>query len=228
MIGVGRDADPETGTERGLQFSLFDVSDELNPQQAAVLIVADRGSDSEALEDAQAFQFWSASDLRAAGVASPGIFAVPAQLASLALAKERGSTDTSVWATGANYFQGSRSLCGNQKHPRSTALFPHRLLVFDVALNPLGNVSHLEPGFWDEEDDDNNNYWWAYSQRSSASSGGHVTRSLRRGDAVYTFSDNFVAKTSLEDGRSLGTASLAVNATYSEYDDDYGYWYYVW
>ena len=100
--------------------------------------------------------------------------------------------------------------------------------MHDVALTPLGNVTHLEPGFWDEEDDDNNNYWWAYSQRSSTSSGGHVTRSLRRGDAVYTFSDNFVAKNSLEDGRSLGTASLAVNATYSEYDDDYGYWYYVW
>ena len=30
------------------------------------------------------------------------------------------------------------------------------------------------------------------------------------------------------DGRSLGIASLAVNATYSDYDDDYGYWYYVW
>ena len=97
-----------------------------------------------------------------------------------------------------------------------------------VALNPLGNVSHLEPGFWDEEEDtDNNNYWWAYAQRSSTSSGGHITRSLRRGDAVYTFSDNFVAKTML-DGRSIGIASLAVNATYSEYDDDYGYWYYVW
>ncbi len=207
MIGVGRDADPETGTERGLQFSLFDVSDELNPRQAAVLVVADRGSDSEALDDAKAFQFWSASDLRAAGVASPGIFAVPAQLASLALAKERGSTDSSVWATGANYFQG--------------------LLMHDVALNQLGNVTHLEPGFWDEDDDDNNNDWWAYSQRSSTSSGGHITRSLRRGDTVYTFSDNFVAKTSME-GRLLGMASLAVNATYSEYDDDYGYWYYVW
>ena len=83
MIGVGRDADPATGTERGLQFSLFDVSDELNPRQAAVRILADRGSDSEALDDAKAFQYWSASDLRAAGVASPGIFAVPAQLASL-------------------------------------------------------------------------------------------------------------------------------------------------
>ena len=82
----------------------------------------------------------------------------------------------------------------------------------------MGNVTHLDSDFWDEEDDDNNNYWWAYSQRSSTSSGGHVTRSLRRGDAVYTFSDNFVGKNSLEDGQLLGTASLAVNATYSEYD----------
>ena len=100
--------------------------------------------------------------------------------------------------------------------------------MLDVALTPLGNVTHLEPGFWDEDEDDATNYWWAYSQRSSAASGGHITRSLRRGDAVYTFSDNFVAKTSLSNGRSLGIASLAVNATYSEYDDDYGYWYYVW
>ena len=71
-----------------------------------MLVVADRGSDSEALDDAKAFQFWSASDLRAAGVASPGIFAVPAQLASLALAKERGSTDTRFGQRfpGANYF----------------------------------------------------------------------------------------------------------------------------
>lgn len=207
MLGIGHDADPYTGTERGLQFSLFDVSDELNPRQNAVRIVGDRGSASEALDDAKAFQFWSASDLRATGVSSsPGIFALPAQLASLALAKERGSTDTSVWATGATYYQGT--------------------LLFDVALNPLGNVTHLEPGFWDEDDDENNNYWWAYSQKSSLDSGAHVTRSLRRGDAVYTFSDNFVAKTSL-DGRPIGAAALAANATYSEYDDD-GYSYYVW
>ena len=51
---------------------------------------------------------------------------------------------------------------------------------------------------------------------------------VRRGDAVYTFSDNFVAKTSLSNGQSIGMASLAVNATYRDYDDDYGYWYYVW
>ena len=86
--------------------------------------------------------------------------------------------------------------------------------MLDVALTPLGNVTHLDSDFWDEEDDDNNNYWWAYSQRSSTSSGGHITRSLRRGDAVYTFSDNFVAKNP-EDGRSRGAHRLlAVNATY--------------
>ena len=194
MIGVGRDADPETGTERGLQFSLFDVSDELNPRQACLsdsqcafrrsnhdlraASLADRGSTVPRLwRTPKAFQLLVRElDMRAAGVASPGIFAMPAQLASLSLPTGSGAPPiTSVWATERTTSKG----------------FPHML---DVALNPLGNVTHLDSDFWDEEDDDNNNYWWAYAQRSSTASGGHVTRSLRRGDAVYTFSDNFVAK----------------------------------
>ena len=85
---------------------------------------------------------------------------------------------------------------------------------------PLGNVTHLEP--------DSGRRRAAMTttttggptpSRSSTSCGGHVTRSLRRGDAVYAFSDNFVAK-GLASGRSLGTAPLAVNATAAEYDDD--------
>lgn len=37
LFGVGRDADPQTGWERGLQATLFDVSDPANPTQIAVL-----------------------------------------------------------------------------------------------------------------------------------------------------------------------------------------------
>ncbi|MDE2966731.1 MAG: beta-propeller domain-containing protein [Chloroflexota bacterium] len=37
LLGVGRDADPHTGWERGLQATLFDVSDPANPTQLAVL-----------------------------------------------------------------------------------------------------------------------------------------------------------------------------------------------
>jgi len=50
-----------------------------------------------------------------------------------------------------------------------------------------------------------------------------VTRSLRRGDALYTFSDNAVRKTSL-DGRGLiGEADLAAAFNFSALTDDDGY-----
>ncbi|MDE2891217.1 MAG: beta-propeller domain-containing protein [Chloroflexota bacterium] len=41
LFGVGRDADPQTGWERGLQATLFDVSDPANPTQIAVLPLGD-------------------------------------------------------------------------------------------------------------------------------------------------------------------------------------------
>ena len=41
LFGVGRDADPNTGWERGLQATLFDVSDPANPTQLAVLPLGD-------------------------------------------------------------------------------------------------------------------------------------------------------------------------------------------
>ena len=41
LLGVGRDADPQTGWERGLQATLFDVSDPANPTQLAVLPLGD-------------------------------------------------------------------------------------------------------------------------------------------------------------------------------------------
>ena len=41
LFGVGRDADPQTGWERGLQATLFDVSDPGNPTQLSVLPLGD-------------------------------------------------------------------------------------------------------------------------------------------------------------------------------------------
>lgn len=41
LLGVGRDADPETGWERGLQATLFDVSDPASPTQLSVLPLGD-------------------------------------------------------------------------------------------------------------------------------------------------------------------------------------------
>ena len=41
LLGIGRDADPNTGRERGLQASLFDVSDPANPVQLSVLPLGD-------------------------------------------------------------------------------------------------------------------------------------------------------------------------------------------
>ncbi|KAH8061346.1 hypothetical protein JL722_3959 [Aureococcus anophagefferens] len=146
MLGVGRAADEKTGVERGLQFSLFDVSDELNPRQVAVVEVGDRGSASEALNDHKAFQFWSAGDLRAAGLdRSTGVFALPASLASLPARLELADDDwtaTSQWTSGLTYFQG--------------------LALYDEMLRPVANVSHHDPGFFDPVYDDAYDDWRTY------------------------------------------------------------------
>ncbi|KAH8068310.1 hypothetical protein JL721_6886 [Aureococcus anophagefferens] len=208
MLGVGRAADEKTGVERGLQFSLFDVSDELNPRQVAVVEVGDRGSASEALNDHKAFQFWSAGDLRAAGLdRSTGVFALPASLASLAARLELADDDwtaTSQWTSGLTYFQG--------------------LALYDEMLRPVANVSHHEPGFFDPVYDDAHDYWRTY--RNSHDSGAHVTRSLRRGADIFSFSDNHVRKTTL-DGALVGEAFLAEDFATDDADRySYGGWYY--
>ena len=60
-------------------------------------------------------------------------------------------------------------------------------------------------------------------------SGAHITRSLRRGADLFSFSDNHVFKTSLDGRTVVGSADLAANATFERGDDDddgaYGYWY---
>ena len=56
LLGIGRDADPKTGWERGLQASLFDVSDPADPQLLTVLPL---GEDAFSLveEDHRAFRY---------------------------------------------------------------------------------------------------------------------------------------------------------------------------
>lgn len=184
----------------GLQLSIFDVSDELDPRQVAVVEVGDRGSDSEALRDHKAFQFWAAAALRAAGVdRTSGLFALPASLASLDDAVDDWD---SAWRYGLTVFQG--------------------LVLFDDALRPVGNVTHHDPDFFDPTYDETYAYWRTY--RNSEASGDHVTRSLRRGDALFTFSDNTALKTSLDGRALLGAADLAANFTGDDRDGDFSYY----
>ncbi len=56
LLGVGRDADPQTGWERGLQATLFDVSDPANPTQLAVLPLGDDAY-SPVEQDHRAFRY---------------------------------------------------------------------------------------------------------------------------------------------------------------------------
>jgi len=56
LLGVGRDADPQTGWERGLQATLFDVSDPTNPTQLAVLPLGDDAY-SPVEQDHRAFRY---------------------------------------------------------------------------------------------------------------------------------------------------------------------------
>ena len=91
-------------------------------------------------------------------------------------------------------------------------------------LRPVANVSHHEPGFFDPVYDDAYDYWRTY--RNSHDSGAHVTRSLRRGADIFSFSDNHVRKTTL-DGALVGEAFLAEDFVTDDADRySYGGWYY--
>ena len=56
LLGIGRDADPQTGWERGLQASLFDVSDPAKPRQLSVLPLGD-DAQSPVESDHKAFRY---------------------------------------------------------------------------------------------------------------------------------------------------------------------------
>ncbi|USQ75938.1 beta-propeller domain-containing protein [Ornithinimicrobium cryptoxanthini] len=60
LLGVGQDADPETGETKGLQVSLFDISDLGAPKQTHVMTWEDGYSPVE--WDHRAFTYWPATD----------------------------------------------------------------------------------------------------------------------------------------------------------------------
>ncbi len=68
LLGIGQDADPKTGREKGLQASLFDISDVTDPQRTDQLTWP--GGYSPVEWDHRAFTFWPAT----------GQFFVPAEI----------------------------------------------------------------------------------------------------------------------------------------------------
>ena len=65
LLGVGRDADPDTGEVRGLQLSIFDVADPAKPRRTATYTFAGSGweSWSEALWDHHALGWFAAQSI---------------------------------------------------------------------------------------------------------------------------------------------------------------------
>jgi uncharacterized secreted protein with C-terminal beta-propeller domain len=66
LIGLGKEtATTSWGgvTTKGLKISLFDVSDVEHPQEVAKYVLGEQGSDSLALRDHKAFQFWPKKNL---------------------------------------------------------------------------------------------------------------------------------------------------------------------
>lgn len=59
LLGIGQDADPSTGQTKGLQVSMFDISDVTAPRQTQVLSWPDSYSTVE--QDHRAFQYWPAT-----------------------------------------------------------------------------------------------------------------------------------------------------------------------
>jgi hypothetical protein len=198
LVGLGRDTElTKEGwvVERGLQLSLFDVSDELKPERDGVAIIGDRGTRSPALDDHHAFQCWPDDKV----VAFP-------------LAKaEDDDDDIDVWRPAPTVFQG-------------VALFGAAglglELLAEVTHLPDG---YFEPEWvcnWgcpdddayvpDLPDDDDADWWseyayeegsgstysgsWSKRAKTAAQSGLEIDRVLQRGDHVYTFSANAVLK----------------------------------
>lgn len=67
LLAIGKDA-VDVGSfawYQGVQISVFDVSDFADPQRVDVEIVGDRGTDSEALHNPHAFNYFPALELLA-------------------------------------------------------------------------------------------------------------------------------------------------------------------
>jgi uncharacterized secreted protein with C-terminal beta-propeller domain len=58
LIGFGRDVDEETGRDKGIQVSLFDVSDPSSPKRVATRSLSESGEHSEAAWDHHAFSYF--------------------------------------------------------------------------------------------------------------------------------------------------------------------------
>jgi hypothetical protein len=59
LLGLGRDIDPDTQADRGLQLSLFDVSDDAHPVRLDAFKLSDEWENSEAEGDHHAFAYFS-------------------------------------------------------------------------------------------------------------------------------------------------------------------------
>ena len=84
---------------------------------------------------------------------------------------------------------------------------------------------HHDADFSDLPKNDDGFYYSSY--RNSRESGRHVTRSMRRGDDLFTFSENHVVKSSL-DGGVVAAADLSDGLVFPETDDRGGGYYYGW
>jgi uncharacterized secreted protein with C-terminal beta-propeller domain len=59
LLGLGRDVDPATQQDRGLQLSLFDVSDDAHPKRVDAFSLSDNFEGSEAEGDHHAFAYFA-------------------------------------------------------------------------------------------------------------------------------------------------------------------------
>jgi uncharacterized secreted protein with C-terminal beta-propeller domain len=86
LIGLGRDVNPDTNRDAGLQVSLFDVSNASDPKRLATLKLSDQWESSEAEHDHHAFSYFPEQAILAIPVthfggviASDGTFSPPQQ-----------------------------------------------------------------------------------------------------------------------------------------------------
>jgi hypothetical protein len=92
LLTIGKDA-VETGENAGLyqgvQISVFDVTDFANPQRVDVEIIGDRGTESEALSDPHAFNYFA-----------------PAEMLVVPMTIAEGAAPDSAWSYGEWAFSG--------------------------------------------------------------------------------------------------------------------------
>ena len=62
LLGIGRDADPSTGSVLGIKLSLFDVSNAASPVEVQSVLVGQRGTESRALFDHRAITVQRATE----------------------------------------------------------------------------------------------------------------------------------------------------------------------